>query len=1002
MGYPIVPAIDYSYTGFQQSQGDNAFPGTQLDNDLLALRDALMSTTAFIEVSFASDGSVKPSAFPDNIAAGPPGPPGAPGERGPQGLPGEPGADGGAILDLANTFTQPQTIQTASAQWPLTLMGSSFASARIRTERPLAGAGMSLGGWEAFGQNSVAAQKSYAAVLAAIVDDTAGSEDGRAIIVTTQNGTSTAVMNFGAGQYAGSLTDPGAGIINAVGFQQGGIALPAPANIVVKDGSVAMTGALNLGIHKITGVDTPAIASDAATKAYVDSQVSGTFPHLACTCATTANIALTGAQTIDGVASGTSRILVKNQTAPAQNGIYVAAAGAWARASDMDFPAEVSGTVPVTGGITQSNTIWGIIAAVVTVGTDPINFTQISSGNVIVADGTTIVQSGNTFSVGTIPVANVTGAVPNTRTVVGADLAVSAPVGGALSANQTITVTKATQAEAAVGVRNDVAVTPFALTGGLTAKTVAGSGLVTVTGGTLAGNNTITVPKATLAEAQAGTLDTVAMTPLRAEDHAKAWANRGIRGAVTGATVATAYPYTVGGFVGGLGNYIATHTFEAVSTEVKAMNDYTVDIAYDTKAGAAFAAGQTVTATSGWSGKIKSFTSTVLTLREKVGPANPTNNETITASGGGTALVNDTLFRNQTFDDTGDVEFLYDNHFTVAITNQGAGYTYTNPSSVGKVDYALLVQGSRGVDNDDYLTDTQKGQQGALIVQLYSPRGADGTAVSWQNRSVYVPLGVTPATSGAKSGVEGNLILVHENNETLINFGGFVGTAIPYDNTSSKWGPRGVSVFRAQLSVLPATVTLGTVAAPLPGQPNPVFAYAAFLVEENSHITQGIRYALAAHQHQLLAPYFKITGAAHSDGRGLVRASNGTRQNPAYGGIEEGTGVDWRGTGMWFPGDGTIAFSVAANPGEDGVERLRINNTGLRWNGTQVVGARQTGWLSQSGTASRAAWAGYTKDTATGTYSQAFAQNAFNALETLSQRYMALHADLVSHGLIGA
>lgn len=51
--------------------------------------------------------------------------------------------------------------------------------------------------------------------------------------------------------------------------------------------------------------------------------------------ATTANIALTGLQTIDGYSVPVgARVLVKNQTASAENGIYVVATGAWARSSD--------------------------------------------------------------------------------------------------------------------------------------------------------------------------------------------------------------------------------------------------------------------------------------------------------------------------------------------------------------------------------------------------------------------------------------------------------------------------------------------------------------------------------------------------------------------------------------------------------------------------------------------------------------------------------------------
>jgi hypothetical protein len=53
--------------------------------------------------------------------------------------------------------------------------------------------------------------------------------------------------------------------------------------------------------------------------------------------ATTANITLSGAQTIDGIALvAGDRCLVKDQAASANNGIYVVAAGAWSRATDAD------------------------------------------------------------------------------------------------------------------------------------------------------------------------------------------------------------------------------------------------------------------------------------------------------------------------------------------------------------------------------------------------------------------------------------------------------------------------------------------------------------------------------------------------------------------------------------------------------------------------------------------------------------------------------------------
>jgi hypothetical protein len=75
---------------------------------------------------------------------------------------------------------------------------------------------------------------------------------------------------------------------------------------------------------------------------------------------TTADITLFGAQTIDGISIvATDRVLVKSQTAPAENGIYVASATAWARASDMSTWAQVPGAyVFIETGTTLADTGW--------------------------------------------------------------------------------------------------------------------------------------------------------------------------------------------------------------------------------------------------------------------------------------------------------------------------------------------------------------------------------------------------------------------------------------------------------------------------------------------------------------------------------------------------------------------------------------------------------------------------------------------------------------------
>ena len=103
---------------------------------------------------------------------------------------------------------------------------------------------------------------------------------------------------------------------------------------VNKAGDV-MLGMLTLSADPTTNLH-------AATKGYVDTSINTltTLVNLvskpAVRVATTQNIAtLSGLLTIDGVtvANG-DRVLVKDQNTPSQNGIYVAASGSWARATD--------------------------------------------------------------------------------------------------------------------------------------------------------------------------------------------------------------------------------------------------------------------------------------------------------------------------------------------------------------------------------------------------------------------------------------------------------------------------------------------------------------------------------------------------------------------------------------------------------------------------------------------------------------------------------------------
>lgn len=125
------------------------------------------------------------------------------------------------------------------------------------------------------------------------------------------------------------------------------------ANFTKKDGSVAFTGSQSMGGNNLTNLATPSGSNDAANKAYVDTAVSNlnsVYKYRNVRAATTANINISnpGTASFDGVTlSNGDRLLVRAQTAQAENGIYVfnGSGAALTRATDADAWAEFPGTL---------------------------------------------------------------------------------------------------------------------------------------------------------------------------------------------------------------------------------------------------------------------------------------------------------------------------------------------------------------------------------------------------------------------------------------------------------------------------------------------------------------------------------------------------------------------------------------------------------------------------------------------------------------------------------
>jgi hypothetical protein len=126
-----------------------------------------------------------------------------------------------------------------------------------------------------------------------------------------------------------------------------------------------------------------------------------------CLVATTANITLSGDQTIDGVnlAGQNARVLVKNQTATAENGIYLSSGGAWTRTRDLSANADLTWgiCVVVRSGTVNGGTIWATTDATAPIGVIGMTFTKL----------------GPSAGGGTVDFASVSAALAGATTAVG-------------------------------------------------------------------------------------------------------------------------------------------------------------------------------------------------------------------------------------------------------------------------------------------------------------------------------------------------------------------------------------------------------------------------------------------------------------------------------------------------------------------------------------------------------------------------------------------------------
>ena len=184
------------------------------------------------------------------------------------------------------------------------------------------------------------------------------------------------------------------------------------------------TGAIDASTARIKNLAEPQFPQDAATKNYVDTLAEGLHIHEACHVATQASLETITGGTVsynngtDGVGAfltlsvavtvidghplnNGDRVLVKNQTPAARNGIYTWATGGTVltRALDFNTGTEINGGdfVFVEYGDLYNNTGWVQTEEVITVGSESIVWQQFAGAGTYTA-GSGLALVGNEFS----------------------------------------------------------------------------------------------------------------------------------------------------------------------------------------------------------------------------------------------------------------------------------------------------------------------------------------------------------------------------------------------------------------------------------------------------------------------------------------------------------------------------------------------------------------------------------------------------------------------------
>ena len=159
----------------------------------------------------------------------------------------------------------------------------------------------------------------------------------------------------------------------------------------------------------------PSGATDIVNLLALQSYITGISWKQPCAVATLTNITLSGLQTIDTYTTlAGDRVLVKNQGTAANNGIYIAASGAWTRATDADTWNELICAISFIEYGTQSGGAWFCTAQPGgTIGVTAVNWSQFTTSATYTA-GTGLTLTGTQFSITPVGTASTYGSATQT------------------------------------------------------------------------------------------------------------------------------------------------------------------------------------------------------------------------------------------------------------------------------------------------------------------------------------------------------------------------------------------------------------------------------------------------------------------------------------------------------------------------------------------------------------------------------------------------------------